>query len=365
MSQITINITLTRPGFTFRINEKFESGITGIFGHSGAGKTTLLQCISGVIMPDTGEIVSSDTILFSSKQKVNLATNKRHVGYVFQEGRLFPHFTVKKNLLYGTRFLKGRKSSIDFEGVVQMFEIDHLLNKFPDELSGGQRQRVALGRALLAAPEVLLLDEPFSALDQKLRKQIIPFISKIAKRLDIPVLVVSHDMPDILKLTSDICLINKGLVISHGDYNDLIKNQALFKVLPATDALNTLSLEVKEINETDGIIVLNGLGKEQKVKILFEPKRNKYEIGDKVKVFLKTSDIVLAESQISGTSFRNQLKGSVIDIIDDKPRVLVVVDCGFPLLAEVSMAAADALNLKTGAEVFCLFKTLALDSIQV
>lgn len=364
-NHLKIDISLKRPGFSFSINETFEPGITGIFGHSGAGKTTLLQCISGAVTPHSGVIRTPKGTLFSKVERINIPLHKRRVGYVFQDGRLFPHFSVKKNLLYGTRFPKKETVKDSLHKITSMLNINHLTKKYPENLSGGERQRVALGRALLASPEILLLDEPFSALDQQLRQQIIPYISKVAKLLDIPVLIVSHDLPDIIKITSRLCLIDQGKVLAHDHYERLIHQQPLFNILPAADALNSITMEVKSINKQDGMIVLNGFGDGRKVNVTFEPGSNNYAMGSKMKVFLRPDHIVLARVRVKGTSFRNQLKGQVVTTFEDGPRLLCQVDCGFPLMAEVSRAAGRELDLRKGAEVFCLFKTLSLDAIQV
>ncbi|WP_075589706.1 molybdenum ABC transporter ATP-binding protein [Labilibacter marinus] len=364
-SDLHIQASLELPGFSFEVNEVFSSGITGLFGHSGAGKSTFLQCISGVVSPHQGEISIGEHKLFSSSKGINVPTYKRKVGYVFQDGRLFPHYTVEKNLKYGTRFVKDKKGKVDFNQVVEMLEISNLLHKKPSDISGGERQRVAIGRALLTSPEVLLLDEPFSALDQKLRKQVIPFISKVAEFLDIPVLLVSHDLPDILKLTDRLCLVKGGNVISHGNYEDLILDTSLFNILPVSETLNVIKLEVKHISQEDGIITLNGFGANRKLNILLETETRKYKKGDLAKVFLKPDDIILSSKLVEDISFRNSLKGSIVKVIFDEARVLVVVDCGFIILAEVSKASFIQMGLYNGQVIYCNFKTLALDSMRI
>ena len=364
-NQLHIKASLELPGFSFSVNETFAPGITGVFGHSGAGKSTLLQCISGVVSPDKGEIVMNGHKLFSSDQNSNIPINKRRVGYVFQEGRLFPHYTVERNLRYGTRFLKGRKGRVNFDQVVDMLEIRPLLHKRPSDISGGERQRVAIGRALLADPEVLLMDEPFSALDQMLRRQIIPFIARVAKALDVPVLLVSHDLPDILKLTNQICIMQKGQVLAHGVYEDLLVDSNLLDILPISETLNTICLEVKDINVNEGMITLNGMGPTRKINILFEPELSSYELGNMVKVFLKPDDIVLSTQMLQGTSFRNSLKGTVIKYTTNGAKVWYAIDCGFQLIAEVSRASQRELNLQSGQDVYCNFKTISLDSVRL
>jgi molybdate transport system ATP-binding protein len=218
---IDVNIVLERKHFNVEIAERFHNGITGIFGQSGAGKTSLLQAVAGLARPRGGCIVSDGRVLFDAARHINLPIEQRNVGYVFQEGRLFPHLTVEKNLRYGMK--KGRERRAVFDEVVALLKLDHLLGCRPRAISGGERQRTALGRALLSSPDMLLLDEPFSAVDMPLRRQILPFIRKVQQTFHLPTLVVSHDLPDLLKLTRTLCIIHEGRCIGHGDCDSLRK----------------------------------------------------------------------------------------------------------------------------------------------
>ena len=168
-----VDIILPRKNFELSICEQFSDGITGIFGPSGSGKTSLLHTISGLETPKKGRLVVNNRVLFDSGKGINLPVEKRNIGYVFQEGRLFPHMTVEKNLLYGLK--KNGNSNVGFDEVIDLLNLGHLLKSKPSQISGGERQRTALGRSLLSSPEILLLDEPFSAVDTRLRKQILPF----------------------------------------------------------------------------------------------------------------------------------------------------------------------------------------------
>ena len=214
-----IDILLPRKNFDITINEVFCDGITGIFGPSGSGKTSMLQAIAGLALPKSGYIKTGGRVLFDSRKKINVPVEKRRVGYVFQEGRLFPHMTVEKNLLYG--YKKDDGDGVKFNEVVDLLKLENLLTRRPWQISGGERQRTALGRSLLSSPDILLLDEPFSAVDTALRSRIIPFITKIQQRVRIPILVVSHEMPDLLKLTDRLCIIKEGQCHGHGKYSEL------------------------------------------------------------------------------------------------------------------------------------------------
>ncbi|MEO1653173.1 MAG: ATP-binding cassette domain-containing protein, partial [Bacteroidota bacterium] len=220
---IEIDIHLPRRNFDLKIQEQFGSGITGVFGPSGAGKTSLLQAIAGLAKPSRGRIQVGGRILFDSVEKINLPVEKRNIAYVFQDGRLFPHLNVESNLKYGLN--KKKEGPISFKEVVDLLQLSHLLKSKPAQISGGERQRTALGRALLSSPDLLLLDEPFSAVDMQLRQQILHFILKVQQRTNLPISVVSHDLPDLLKLSKKLCIIKEGACLAHADYYDLLKDQ--------------------------------------------------------------------------------------------------------------------------------------------
>jgi len=198
---IEIDIAVVRPDFRLELKHTFGNGITGVYGRSGVGKTTLLNAISGLIKPKSGTITIGNDVVFDSTNRVDVPVQKRGVGYVFQEGRLFPHLSVKKNLMFG---FDENSQEISFDEVVALLELHPLLDKMPNKISGGERQRTALGRALLSSPRLLLLDEPFSALDYELRMQIYPLIKKVSRLVEIPILVVSHDRRDLEALTEEL-----------------------------------------------------------------------------------------------------------------------------------------------------------------
>ncbi|MEM9836973.1 MAG: ATP-binding cassette domain-containing protein [Bacteroidota bacterium] len=221
---ITVDIVLPRRQFDLNIREVFGPGITGIFGPSGAGKTSLLHALAGIARPTSGLIQVGDHLLFHAERRINLPMEKRNIGYVFQEGRLFPHLNAQQNLRYG--YYRSDNPPLAFEEVVTLLRLAPLLDRKPDQISGGERQRIALGRSLLSSPELLLLDEPFSAVDQSLRQQIIPFLLDIQQRTHIPMLVVSHQLTDLLQLTQQLCLLKAGNSVAHGTYRALVQQDA-------------------------------------------------------------------------------------------------------------------------------------------
>jgi len=187
----------------FLIEPNFQSDalVIGLFGASGSGKTSILHAIAGLNTPRSGLIKIQDQTWFDSDQKINLSTQKRHIGLVFQDAQLFPHKTVKQNLLFGLKHLAHQERHFEADYIIELLKLEHLLERMPIKLSGGEKQRVALGRALLYSPKLLLLDEPLSALDANHKAEIIPFFQKVKEEIKIPMIYVSHDIQEIKQLT--------------------------------------------------------------------------------------------------------------------------------------------------------------------
>ncbi len=209
---LQFNLRLARGSFVLDINQDIQTSVTGLFGPSGSGKSTLLSLIAGFVKPDSGHLILNGVTLFNSEEGINLAPNLRRIGMLFQDGRLFPHLSIKNNLTYGLDLLSLESRVIHLSDVIEMLELVSLLEKRPYELSGGEVQRVALGRALLMSPKLLLLDEPLSSLDEKLKKQILPFLKRIKENVEIPMIYVSHDLEEINYLTTSIMNIQNGQI---------------------------------------------------------------------------------------------------------------------------------------------------------
>jgi molybdate transport system ATP-binding protein len=189
---LKVNLTFTyKSGFTLKKEIELGQGISIISGPSGCGKTTLLKLISGLLTPSQGQISLNGEILFDSTTKICLPTQKRAVGHLFQESLIFPHLSVKENLLFGSKYNLASNHSLD--EILEVLELGELINRLPNTLSGGQARRVALGRALLANPKLLLLDEPFNGLDSKLKENTLEYLIKTHKKWQLPLIIVSHD----------------------------------------------------------------------------------------------------------------------------------------------------------------------------
>lgn len=202
----------------FRLATKFEAagGATALFGPSGAGKTSLVSMIAGLLPPDRGRIALDEVVLFDSTTRVNLPPHRRRIGYVFQEGRLFPHMTVVQNLEYGRWMQKLPRDATETERIVSLLDIGDLLARRPGKLSGGERQRVAIGRALLMRPRLLLLDEPLASLDRARKLEILPYLARLRDEAKVPMIYVSHQAGEITRIASQVVRIEDGAVIAAG-----------------------------------------------------------------------------------------------------------------------------------------------------
>lgn len=203
-----------------------ESGATALFGPSGAGKTSVINMIAGLLKPDRGRIVLDGDVLFDDTAGIDVPASQRRIGYVFQEGRLFPHLSVKHNLDYG-RWMCGYKfDPVVFSQVVALLDIGHLLDRRPGKLSGGERQRVAFGRALLMRPRLLLLDEPLASLDAARKRDILPYLERLRDKAQVPIIYVSHDASEVRRIASRVVRLDAGRVIAAGGVELLDETQA-------------------------------------------------------------------------------------------------------------------------------------------
>jgi molybdate transport system ATP-binding protein len=202
----------------FLVTAQFQSdaGVTGLFGPSGSGKTALVNMIAGLVTPEHGRISFEDVVLFDSKARTNVPAHRRQVGYVFQEGRLFPHLSVAANLDYGRRMRGLSADPAEMERVVELLDIGHLLRRRPGKLSGGERQRVAIGRALIMRPRLLLLDEPLASLDLARKREILPYLERLRDDARVPMVYVSHQGAELRRLASVVVRLDRGRVIAVG-----------------------------------------------------------------------------------------------------------------------------------------------------
>ena len=330
--------------FALNVDAVCPYPVTAILGPSGAGKTTLLNLVSGLLRPDAGEICVDDTVLFSSEQRIDLPPEQRRIGYVFQDDLLFPHLTVRQNLRYGYRLLARGDRRFELDAVVELLELGTLVDRHPGHLSGGEQQRVALGRAILASPRLLVMDEPLASLDQGLKDRIIPYLRHIRSDLNIPMLYVSHSVAEVLQLTGQVMVLKQGQVLAHGDFFAVAHRDEVLPLLESHGFENVLPVEV--VDETHvryGEVIL-------RVPPCERIPESRIFIG------IRANDIILCRERPKGLSIRNAISGTVLDVVQTEGRDLVYVEVGKRLAVEVTHEAVDELALKPGEAVVCLIK---------
>lgn len=341
----------------FTLDASFEApgGVTALFGRSGTGKTTIVNAVAGLMKPDRGRISVGERVLFQSSRGISLPPHRRRVGYVFQEGRLFPHMDVRRNLTYGRRVQRLAADSALFDRIVDLLGINHLLTRAPGALSGGEKQRVAIGRALLSAPQILLLDEPLAALDEARKAEILPYLERLRDGSEMPILYVSHSVAEVARLATTVVMLESGRVVAAGPVSAVFSDTATVGMLGVRKAGAVLQASVVTHHD-DGLSELSGGGGR-----LFLP-AVKAAVGAQLRVRILAHDVMLALAPPVGISALNVLSGRIVEVRQgDGPGALVRIDCaGEFLLARVTRRSALAMNLTVGKPIHAVIKSVAV-----
>ncbi|MDZ7617112.1 MAG: molybdenum ABC transporter ATP-binding protein [Patescibacteria group bacterium] len=250
---LELDLQLQRGAFRLDLACRLAAPTFGLFGPSGAGKTTILHVLAGLTRPQAGRVVIDGEVLFDHARRIHVPPHRRNLGVVFQDNRLFPHYTVRENLRYGRRAGRRPAGRFSMEAVVDILELGPLLDRAPNNLSGGEKRRVALGRALLASPRLLLLDEPLAGLDHGRKEQILPFLRRVQVELHVPMLLVSHDLGDILHLTESMVVVDQGRLVAAGSATELVRQPEALALMHGAGLLNVLRLQVAEHKAEQGI----------------------------------------------------------------------------------------------------------------
>ncbi len=339
-------------GFAVDVDFTAPKGVTALFGASGAGKTTVVNAVAGLFSPDQGRIEAQGTPLFDSETGLNLPSRKRRVGYVFQEPRLFPHLSVRANLLYGARFAPHDATGPDFDSVIAMLGIGALLDRRPGALSGGEKSRVSLGRALLSKPRMLLMDEPLAALDAPRREEILPFLESL-RDAGMPVLLVSHSMAEVARLASTVVLLDRGRVAASGPTNQILSDPALAPRFGGAEAGTILT--ARRIGpDADGLIRLETAG--GPIWVTEAP------AAAHLRLRIHASDVILSRDAPSGLSALNILSGTVRRIeAEPNGRAFVQIAIGAEtILSRVTQRSVQALGLAPGVACHAILKSVAV-----
>jgi molybdate transport system ATP-binding protein len=354
---LAVDVTHRFGSFLLEANFVSEGRLTAFFGRSGAGKTSLVNIIAGIVRPDRGRIVLDDTVLVDTQRRIFVPKYRRRVGYVFQEGRLFPHLTVRQNLLFGRWFTAKRERQIGLDQVLDLLGIAHLLDRRPGALSGGEKQRVAIGRALLTSPRLLLLDEPLASLDDTRKEEILPFIERLRDEAEVPIVYVSHSISEVTRLATTVVVILDGRIAAVGPPTDVLGREGLLDAHDAGEAGTLIEAVVAEHDPSFGLTTLRS-----PAGVLQAPRLD-LPIGTPVRVRIRARDVMIATARPDGLSALNLLSGRVTALDGSgEGSVAVGLDCGgVRLTARLTRKSVDTLRLAPGREVYAVIKSVALD----
>ncbi|MBE9605141.1 molybdenum ABC transporter ATP-binding protein [Acetobacteraceae bacterium H6797] len=346
------------PGFTLDAAIQAPTpGVTVIFGPSGCGKSTILAGVAGLLRPDAGHLSLDGQVMFDAGRRIMLPPEKRRFGMVFQESRLFPHLSVETNLRYGLRRAPRDSEGPGFEEVVSLLGIAHLLTRRPASLSGGEKQRVALGRALLSRPRLLLMDEPLAALDAGRKAEVLPFLSRLRDRLNIPLLYVTHALDEVDQLADTLVLMENGRVLASGSLEALSARTDLPLLAGRNDAGAVLTCKLAPGLPGEGLSRLLFPGGE-----LLVPPPPDATPGSRLRVRVRARDVSIALARPADISVRNILPATIEALEPAGPHaVMLRLRVGeSPLLSRVTRDAAERLALAPGTAVWALVKSVAL-----
>ena len=344
--------------FALDIHFHAGRGLTALFGRSGAGKTSVVNAVAGLLRPRRGRIVMDGSVLLETERGIQIPTHLRRVGYVFQEGRLFPHLTVRQNLLFGRWFAPAReRRAANLDVVVDLLGIAALLDRRPGRLSGGEKQRVAIGRALLASPRLLLMDEPLASLDARRKDEILPYLERLRDEATVPIVYVSHSIAEVTRLATRIVLISAGRVHAVGPVQEVMGRAELYPLAGRFEAGAVLGVRITAHDPRWNLTQLTGDFGNLTVPRLDAP------VGAALRVRIRARDVILAVTRPTGISALNVLAAEVERLVPIEEGALEVQLRlgGERLLARVTRRSGAALGLAAGREVFAVIKTVAID----
>jgi molybdate transport system ATP-binding protein len=356
---MSLEVAVERRLGAFAVDAAFTAGagITALFGRSGAGKTSIVNMIGGLLRPDRGRIAVDGQVLFDDQARIDVPAHRRRVGYVFQEGRLFPHMTVRQNLLYGRRFAPAAARYAELDQVVALLGLEALLGRRPGALSGGEKQRVAIGRALLASPRIFLMDEPLASLDAARKAEILPYVERLRDELKVPIVYVSHALDEVTRLATTLVIISDGRVAAVGAPEDVMSRLDLKPLTGRWEAGAVLDARVARHDAAYELTELAVPGGTLQVPRIDLP------VGARLRVRLRARDVAVALGRPNNLSIRNALVGRIVELKSEAgPFAELRIDLGGAfVLARLTRLAVAELGLRTGQEVQALIKSVALD----
>lgn len=348
---LSVQLRYAHPDFELDIGFEAPSGVTVLYGPSGAGKTTVLNAVAGLLRPQYGRIVVEGAVLTDTGQGMFVPPHRRRLGVVFQDGRMFPHMSVRQNLRYGRWFVSKARRRTSEEAIIEMLGIGSLLDRSPSTLSGGERQRVAVGRALLSEPRLILADEPLSALDDARKAEILPYFERLRDELRVPMLYVTHSAAEVARIATTVVLIEAGRVRRVGSTSEVLADPTLAG--QGREAGAVIFATVVQ-HHPDGLTELSAGG-----KALFLPTLAAVA-GDKLRLRIAAADVILARGNPAGLSALNMLPGKVVQLTEVGPIVLVRLDTSAgQILSRITRRSAEQLDVRVGASLTAVIKSLS------
>jgi molybdate transport system ATP-binding protein len=354
---LEVDVSHRLGAFTLEAQFVADGRLTALFGSSGAGKTSLVNIIGGLVRPTRGRVVVDGLTLIDSERGIFVKKHRRRVGYVFQEGRLFPHLTVRQNLSFGRWFTPVAERKLELSTVVDLLGIAHLLDRRPGALSGGEKQRVAIGRALLSSPRLLLMDEPLASLDEARKADILPFIERLRDEALVPIVYVSHSLGEVARLATTVVVLDGGRVTAVGSPAEVLGRADLVYPESTPEAGTLVEAVVAEHDDQFGLTALDS-----PAGTLRAPRLD-LAVGTAVRVRIRARDVMIAVRPPDGISALNVLPGRVVDLHDTEEMLANVdLDCGgIRLVARLTRRSVQTLALHKGLAVYAVLKSVALD----
>lgn len=335
------------------LNFSMQPGFVALFGPSGCGKTSTLKILAGLLRPHSGWIRLEGEPILDTRRHICLPPERREIGVVFQDNRLFPHLTVGENLQFGFTITPADKRRFHVGDVVSLLKLSPLLRRSPRHLSGGEAQRVAIGRALLASPKILLMDEPLAAVDLPARLALLIELRRIHRELNLPIVYVSHDLGSVLNVADTVLQMENGRIIKQGSPAAVLQNYVSESLLREEAIRNILEVEILRHSPASGTSLVRSGALEFVLPLLDEPE------GTHLLFDIPASEIILGLQPPSGLSARNVLPARVRDILRLGKRIVVEVDAGARLLVEIVEAALETLKLEKGRQIYLIIKATA------
>ena len=345
--------------FEVRLDWNVEPGQTLVlFGPSGSGKTTALRGMAGLLRPVAGRVEIAGQLVYDSAARLWIPAHRRSVGYLTQQYHLFPHLNLARNIAYGLESSNGHEGQRRIGELLDIFQLRGFEERYPWELSGGQQQRAALARAIATRPRLLLLDEPFSALDGGLRRALRQELRATLERNPVPMVLVTHDREEALSLGDEVKVIENGQAIAQGAPVEVLGQPGQAGVARLVGVENLFRMKVESRHPRDGTMLLSGEGEQAGFSLEAPLDGGPPPPGevDRVTVGIRASDIILSSLEPAGSSARNRIPGTVARVEPRPPGYTVELDCGVPLRCQVTGASLEEMGIRPGQQLWAVFK---------